>query len=126
MATFVSTTLAKRTGATTTVFSPATIASNVGYLTAPGTYAQLVPQMSLKSIRAAGARRSTVRFVIPQVDTTNDIPLVGGRPAFEAVLYVPDGTLLSDVNDLVGYMHAALDSGKANINDILVNGIGVY
>lgn len=126
MATFISTTLTKRTGSGTTVFSPNVIVGGVGILYGPGSYAGFTPQLTLQSSRASNARRTRVRIVVPQVDVSGPLPVLASKPSFEAVLYVPDGTLQTDVNDLVGYMGAACASGLANLNNLLVNGEGVY
>lgn len=126
MATFLSTTLTKRTGSTTTVFSPGNIGPDgTGYLSAGSTYSGLSPRLDLKSWRSAQGRNAKCRLTIPQlspVDTTT----VLYRPYGQVELYIPDGTLQTDVNDLVGYLNALTASGLTNLNAILVNGEGVY
>lgn len=126
MATFVNTTLSKRTGATTTVFSVSTIANAIGSLFGPSSFVGLGPKLTLRSVRSAGARRTTIRITVPQVDGSGVIPIVGSKPSVELNLYIPDGTPSDVVNDLVGYMESALGTGKANLNAILVTGEGVY
>lgn len=128
MATFVPTTLTKRTGATTTVFSPAVIASNVGRLRAPGTVSGFVPELTLRSVRSGNnSRKTTMRIQIPQVESLGvSVPFLKSLPWGEVNLWIPDGTLQTDVNDLVGYINAATATGVTNLNAILVNGEGVY
>lgn len=126
MATFISTTLTKRTGATTTVFAPGTILPDgTGQLLASGSIAGLVPQLELSSRRSANARRTRVSVTLPQFSAVEP-NVVLYRPRAVLELYVPDGTLQTDVNDLVGYLNAATATGLTNLNAILVNGEGVY
>lgn len=126
MATFISTTLAKRTGATTTVFAPATIQPNgSGLLLASGAIAGLTSFIEIGSRRSATARHTRVSIGIPQLDPVNTTT-VRYRPRISLEMYIPDGTLQTDVNDLVGYLNAATASGLANLNSLLVVGEGVY
>lgn len=126
MATFISTTLTKRTGATTTVFAPGLINSDgTGVFFATSALAGFGPRMELRSWRVTNGRNARVKVTVPQlspVDTTS----VLYRPYGQVDLYIPDGTLQTDVNDIVGYINAACASGLTNLNDILVNGAGVY
>lgn len=129
MATFVSTTLAKRTGATTTTFNPSGKSGDSGILTATSTYTNLAPELVISSKGGGGKTRiSKVKVTVPQiyVDSGNGLPLVKSRPYCEIVLVIPAGTLQTDVNDLVGYLESALSTGKANLNSLLVGGEGVY
>lgn len=128
MATFVTTTLTKRSG-TSTVFSPGTIESGVGTLydnsaTSQAFGARLV--LSAKR-QGSGRRVSRIRVTVPQVDKTNpDVPRLVREGFAELTVSVPDGMAAADVNDLVGYIQAAATASLANLNDILVNGTGVY
>lgn len=126
MATFVSTTLTKRTGATTTVFAPGLIQSDgTGVLFASSGLAGFGPKVELRSWRVTNGRNARVKVTVPQlspVDTTT----VLYRPYGQIELYIPDGTLQTDVNDIVGYIAALSATGLTNLNDILVNGAGVY
>jgi len=71
-------------------------------------------------------RRTSFRVVIPQVDDSGSIPVVVSRPSAELNVYVPEGVLATDVDDLIGYINALTASGLVNADDILVNGAGVY
>ena len=125
MATFVSTTLTRRTGATTTVFTPSTVQNDgSGVLYATGSLAGFGSYLNIKSARASNARRTTLRVGVPQLDSAGKVILY--RPWAEVDLYIPDGTLQADVNDLVGYLNALTATGLTHANDILVNGAGVY
>ena len=131
MATFVSTTLGKRTGSTTTVFLPVMIEPNrVGKLYPGGaTLSGISPELRVSTSTNSGARRTRVRVTIPQLETEGgslDRAYVKSRPFGEISLYIPEGTLQTDVNDIVGYLSSATSSGLVNLNDILVNGIAVY
>lgn len=127
MATFVSTTLDKRTGATTTVFAPASISGGKGTLLAPATYAALSPSVELSSkTNGSGTRTSTIKISVPQIEGSGDVPVVVSRPFIECRIVVPTGTLQTDVNDLVGYLNDALSTGTTNVDDVMVNGVGVY
>lgn len=123
MSTFTATTLTKRTGATTTVFSPSGIDSAYGYLRASGASALSGPSIRVRQKVTDQARNTSVRLVIPQVDASGMITL---RPAIDFNLYVPAGTDSDDVNDIVGYLNSLSDSTLTNFNDILVNGVGLY
>jgi hypothetical protein len=126
MATFISTTLTKRTGATTTVFAPTILDGGLGTLLEAGsTYTWQAPSMTLKQSRSASSRTTTVRIYVPQLDGSTP-PVVLSRPYIECKLYVPDGTAQTDVDDLVGYLNAFTDSSLANGDDLLVNGLGVF
>lgn len=125
MATFTSTTLTKRTGNTTTVFTPGTINKDgTGVLFGPGTIAGLTPRLEISSSRSAAGRRSKIWVTLPQLSAVEPSQVLY-RPYGQVELWIPDGTLQSDVNDLVGYLNAATASGLANLNDLLVNGQGV-
>lgn len=126
MATFINTTLTRRTGATTTVFVPATISSKgVGELVASSAYAGQGPSIKVSSSRETNVRRTKVRITVPQLDGETP-PTVLARPYAELSLVIPDGTLQSDIDDLVGYLNAATASSLTNFDDILVEGVGVY
>lgn len=126
MATFITTTLTKRTGATTTAFAPSTIQPNgSGLLLASGTIAGLSPYLELSSRRSANARQTRVVVGVPQLSAVQP-NVVLYRPRIVMEMYIPDGTLQTDVNDLVGYLNAATATGLTNLNAILVNGEGVF
>jgi len=124
MATLVTTTLTKRTGATTTVFTPGSLSGGVGWLYAPGTLAGFSPQLTMQAVRTNAGRRTSIRATVPQL--AQDGLTVRSRPWGQIELWVPDGTVQTDVNDLVGYLNALSASGLANANDLLVNGAGVF
>lgn len=128
MATFVATTLARRSGGTM-AFSPRDIAGGVGVLrNVSGLYEGLAPSMSLSVKRQTNNRRtSRMKIVVPQVDDSNpDAPILKREAFAELVISVPDGMLVADVNDLVGYIEKATATAVTNLNAILVNGEGVY
>lgn len=124
MATFISTVLAKRTGATTTTFTPTGISGGVANFRAPATLAWYGPYLTASQFLNGIDRRTKVRVGIPQMST--DGLMVRARPYGEISMFVPEGTLQTDVNDLVGYMNALTATGLTNFNDILVAGSGVY
>jgi len=129
MATFVATTLDKRTGATTTVFSPYVVEKDgMGRLKAPSaTFAHLAPELALKSWRTGNGRRAIVQVAIPQVTVDSDgLPTRRSTISAKLEIYVPDSAVQTDVDDIVGYVESALSSSLANVDDILVNGVGVY
>jgi hypothetical protein len=124
VATFIQTTLTKRTGATTTVFEPNVMDSGTAYWHTSGTLAGFGRYLEASQSRGSSARRTRVRVGIPQLDSNGEKVLY--RPSGLIELYIPDGTAQDDVNDLVGYINALTASGMANFNDILVDGVGVY
>lgn len=124
MATFVTTTLAKRTGATTTVFTPAVITDGMGVLYAPGTLAGYSPYLTMLAKRQGSARKTILRAGIPQLDAAGKSVLY--RPWAQIEMHIPDGTLQTDVNDLVGYLNALSSTSQAHIDDLLVDGAGVF
>lgn len=124
MATFASTTLTKRTGATTTVFTPAQITDGIGYLYGPATIAGLGAMLSMKQVRNASGRRTTVQISVPQMSTVEPSQVLF-RPYGKIDLWIPDGTLQTDVNDIVGYLNAYTASGLTLGNNLLVNGEAV-
>jgi hypothetical protein len=124
MATFVQTTLAKRTGATTTVFDPMGISNGVATMRATSAYTWIGRNITLSSLNTGNARRTKVRVNIPQV--ASDGVTVNARPWAQIELFVPEGVAADDVNDLVGYIESFCSSSVANANDILVDGVGIY
>ena len=104
--------------------------NRVGKLYPTGaTLSGISPELMLITSTSGGARRTRVRVTIPQVETEGgslDRAYVKSRPYGEINLYIPTGTLQTDVNDIVGYINAACSLGVTNLNDILVNGIAVY
>ena len=128
MATFITTTLAKRSTGNT-VFSPSTIEGGVGLLSNnAGTFTASAEKLTVSSKRVSGNKRVTrLRITVPQVDDSNpDVPRFVREAVAELVLTIPDGMLQADVNDLVGYVEKACASTVVNLNAILVNGEGVY
>lgn len=127
MATFVSTTLARRVGGST-VFAPKVIEGGIGYLAESGLFESITPRITVSSRRTSGNRRVTrVRVAIPQVDDTNaDVPSVVRSAFADLTLTVPDGYPVSDVNDIVGFIEKLCATSVTNFNAILVNGEGVY
>lgn len=127
MATMTSTTLARRSGGTTT-FAPMGVSGNVGVLAASSNYAGIANRIELRSSRTSGSRRiSNLRIVIPQVDNTNvDNPIVVREAYAELTINVPNGYPTSNVNDLVGFIEAAVATTVTNLDDFLVDGVGVY
>lgn len=127
MATFVSTTVARRSGGNT-IFLPKVIESGIGQLSESSTFESVSPRLTISSRRTGGNRRVTrLRVAIPQVDNTNaSVPNVVRSAFIDLTLTVPDGFAQADVNDLVGFIEKLTASGLVNINAILVNGEGVY
>lgn len=127
MATFVSTTVARRSGGNT-IFLPKVIESGIGQLSESSTFESVSPRLTISSRRTGGNRRVTrLRVAIPQVDNTNaSVPSVVRSAFIDLTLTVPDGFAQADVNDLVGFIEKLTASGLVNINAILVNGEGVY
>jgi len=123
MSTFVSTTLTKRTGATTTVFDPSGLDGSYGYFRASGSSALTGPSIRVEQKVKDSFRRTAVRLVIPQLDSEGRIMY---RPAIDLSVYVPQGTASSDVNDMIGYMNALTATSLSNFDEILVDGIGLY
>lgn len=129
MSTIVATTLNKRTGAGTTVFSPYTVEKDgTARLKAPSsTFAHLAPELALKSWRTGNGRRAICQVAIPQVTVDSDgLPTKRGTISAKLEIYVPDSAVQTDVNDIVGYVESALAVTVTNIDDILVDGVGVY
>lgn len=125
MATFASTVLTKRTGATTTTFAPSGVGAGVGYLRdASATYSLFGAYLTMSQVYQGNARRTRVRATVPQI--SDDGRSIVSRPWAEVQLWVPEGTLLTDVNDLVGYVNAATADTLTNLDDLLVGGEGVY
>lgn len=127
MATFVSTTVARRSGGNT-IFLPKVIESGIGQLSESSTFESVSPRLTISSRRTGGNRRVTrLRVAIPQVDNTNaSVPSVVRSAFIDLTLTVPDGFAQADVNDLVGFIEKLTASGLVNINAVLVNGEGVY
>lgn len=127
MATFVSSTLTKRTGSTTTTFDPRVKDGNVGYLSPSGSYADVAARLSMSSVRKSNRRITSFRIAIPQISVDSlGNPVVLRNAYADLTLTVPDGYAANDINDIVGYLHDITDSSKTNFNDLLVNGVGVY
>lgn len=127
MATLVTTTLARRSAGTTS-FTPLGIENSIGYLGESGAFQRQSPTMTISKKTSAGNRRtSQVRFSLPQVDTTNVVnPTVVRTATVDVIVTVPDGYPTASVNDLVGWAEKALAGSVTNVNDLLVNGAGVF
>jgi hypothetical protein len=124
MATFIQTTLDKRTGATTTAFDPMGISGGVATMRASSAYTWLGRSITLSSLNTGNARRTKVRVNIPQV--ASDGVTVTSRPWAQIELFVPEGVAADDVNDLVGYIESFCSDSLTNADDILVGGVGIY
>lgn len=127
MATLVTTTLARRSGGNT-VFQPLGVEGGVGRLGEASTFQRLQPSMSISAKHSSGGRRTTqLRFAVPQVDTSdpNNPALV--RVAYvDVIVSVPDGYPTTAVNDLIGFVEKGTATAVTNLNDLLVNGVGVF
>ncbi len=124
MATFVSTTLTKRTGATTTVFVPGIKSDNLGYLFEGATLAGYGRSFTMEAGRNGVGRKTTLVFRVPQLSDDGLSVLRFVQAKLE--LIVPDGVPSDTVNDIVGYVNAATATGLTSLNSLLVNGEGVY
>lgn len=124
MATFISTTLAKRTGVSTTVFDPHTITNGVGTLREASTYTWVGRSLTMSAKNEGSARRTKVRVSIPQV--ASDGVTVTARPWAQIEVYVPEGVAGDDVNDLIGYIESFCSTSLTNADQLLVDGVGVY
>lgn len=123
MSTFTSTTLTKRTGATTTVFDPSGLDGSFGFFRASGSYSLTGPSIRVEQKVKDTYRRTAVRVLLPQLDADGRIV---ARPAADLSLYIPAGTLATDIDDIVGYVNALTATSLSNFDDILVNGVGLY
>lgn len=131
MATFINTTLTKRSKAGNAVFTPRVKDGRVGYLEVNGDYQGLGDRMSMSStLSSAKKRTTTVKFYIPLNRTAESgatqIPMLISTAVATLTIEVPDGTPTSNVNDLVGFVNSFTAANLANGNDLLVNGVGVY
>lgn len=129
MATFVSTTLAKRTGATTTIFSPMGIDGGVATLAdASAAYQRLGSNITMSSKRTGNNKRITrIRVSIPLVDQSpSGVPFHVSSAVADISITVPDGTPNSNINDLAGYVEKIFASATTNFNDLIVDGEGVW
>lgn len=122
MATFISTTLTKRTGAGTTVFDPSGVTNGYHYLRASGASALTGPYVRARQVVTNDYRRSDVRLVIPEVLNGSIVR----RPAIDMSLYVPSGSVSTDVNDIIGYLNALTATSLTNFNSFFVDGVGMY
>jgi hypothetical protein len=124
MATFIQTTLDKRTGSTTTVFNPMGISGGVATMRESSAYTWIGRFVTMSSLNTGNARRTKVRVNIPQV--ASDGVTVNARPWAQIELFIPEGVDADDVNDLVGYIESFCSSSLTNADDILVGGVGIY
>lgn len=123
MSTFTSTTLTKRTGATTTVFDPAGLDSGFAFLRASGTHVLNGPSIRIEQKVRDTYRRTSIRVLVPQLDSDGKII---SRPAADLSVYAPAGALATDIDDIVGYINALTATSLTNFDSILVDGVGVY
>lgn len=131
MATFIDTTLTRRSKSDKVIFSPRVKDGRVGYLEVNGNYQGLGDRMSMSStLSSAKKRTTTVKFYVPLNRTVasgdNQVPLLISTAVATLTIEVPDGTPTSDVNDLVGFVNGFTAATLTNGNDLLVNGVGVY
>lgn len=131
MATFISTTLSKRSKAANVIFTPRVKDGRVGYLEVNGNFQGLGDRMSMSSaLSSAKKRTTTIKFYVPLNRTVasgdSQVPLLVSTAVATLTIEVPDGTPTNDVNDLVGFVNGFTASSLANGNDLLVNGVGVY
>lgn len=131
MATFIDTTLTRRSKADKVIFSPRVKDGRVGYLEVNGNFQGLGNRMSMSSTLSSAKKRTTsVKFYIPLNRTVasgeTQVPLLISTAVATLTIEVPDGTPTSDVNDLVGFVNGFTAATLANGNDLLVNGVGVY
>lgn len=129
MATFVSTTLARRTGATTTIFNPLGIDGGLGTLADTTLASQrLSNNITVSSKRSGSNKRVTrIRVSVPLVDSSNPaVPVLVSTAFADLIITVPDGTPTANVNDLSGYCEKVFASATTNFNDLIVNGQGVW
>lgn len=127
MATLVQTTLARRAGGST-IFTPMGVENGIGLLAETGTFQKQNPSMTISKKTSGGGRRtSQVRFALPQVDVSVPArPVVIRTATLDVIVTVPDGYPSTLTNDLVGWAEKALATGVTNIDDLLVDGVGVY
>ena len=131
MATFIDTTLTRRSKADKVIFSPRVKDGRVGYLEVNGNFQGLGNRMSMSSSLSSAKKRTTsVKFYIPLNRTVasgeTQVPLLISTAVATLTIEVPDGTPTNDVNDLVGFVNGFTAATLANGNDLLVNGVGVY
>lgn len=131
MATFIDTTLTRRSKADKVIFSPRVKDGRVGYLEVNGNFQGLGNRMSMSSTLSSAKKRTTsVKFYVPLNRTVasgeTQVPLLISTAVATLTIEVPDGTPTSDVNDLVGFVNGFTAATLANGNDLLVNGVGVY
>jgi hypothetical protein len=125
MATFISTVLTQRTGATTKTFTPTGISNGIGtFRDASATYSWLGSFLTARQSNQGNRRLTSVRVTVPQLDA--DGLQVLSRPYGQIELYIPEGTLQTDVNDIVGYLNALSATSLTNFDDIFVDGSGVF
>lgn len=129
MATFISTTLVKRTGASTTVFTPMGIDGSVGTLSDSSAAIQRLGNTITMSSRRSGAKRvSKIKVLVPLVDSTTvpAAPKLLSTAFAELTITIPDGTPTANANDLVGYLEKICASATVNFDSLLVKGEGVW
>ena len=131
MATFIDTSLTRRSKSDKVVFSPRVKDGRVGYLEVNGNFQGLGNRMSMSSTLSSAKKRTTsVKFYIPLNRTVasgeTQVPLLISTAVATLTIEVPDGTPTNDVNDLVGFVNGFTAATLANGNDLLVNGVGVY
>lgn len=124
MSTFVTTSLLNRTDDSNVQFEPRTISNGVGMLLVPSALAGFGDTMKVASRRAGAMRFTSLHFQVPLF--SDDDRYVIRYCQAKLDLAVPDGMPHTHVNNLVGYVHEATDSAQANVDQLLVGGVGVY
>lgn len=124
MATFITTTLTKRTGAGTTVFNPGITAGNSAVLFESSALAGYGASLQIGASRSSNMRTTTVLLKVPQLSDDGLSVLRFAQMKIE--LKVPDGFSQTAVNDIVGYAEACCSTAITNLDDLLVEGEGVY
>jgi hypothetical protein len=83
------------------------------------------PSIELASkVTGNNVRIVTYNFRVPQIASGGETILREVKA--ELKLFVPFGSLQSDVDDIVGYVNGMTASGTTNSNDILVGGVGIF
>jgi hypothetical protein len=73
---------------------------------------------------SGGRRKTSLTFTVPQL--TDDGLSVLRFVQAKLELIVPDGSPQADVDDIIGYIESGTAVAKANLNDLLVDGEGVW
>jgi hypothetical protein len=73
---------------------------------------------------SSGRRRTSLTFTVPQLSDDGLSVLRYCQAKLEII--VPDGAPQTDVDDIVGYIESASKVATTNLNDLLVDGEGVW